>query len=114
MSPTTSLRVVKIVHTIVWAFFAGCIVALPIMGYLGRYRQAVELVGVVLVECVILVVNRWNCPLTAVAGRFTDNREDNFDIYLPIWLARHNKTIFGLLFIGGICFTLCRWLGWLE
>ncbi|MBB1092471.1 hypothetical protein HUU61_14375 [Rhodopseudomonas palustris] len=38
------------------------------------------------------------CPLTAVAARYTDERADNFDIYLPIWLARHNRLIFGTLF----------------
>jgi hypothetical protein len=31
----------------------------------------------------------------------TENRTDNFDLYLPIWLARHNKTIFGSLFLAG-------------
>ena len=27
-----------------------------------------------------------------------DDRSANFDIYLPLWLARHNKTIFGSVF----------------
>ena len=30
---------------------------------------------------------------------FTSQQADNFDIYLPLWLARYNKTIFGMLFI---------------
>jgi hypothetical protein len=33
------------------------------------------------------------------AARFTESRADNFDIYLPNWLARHNKTVFGTLFV---------------
>jgi hypothetical protein len=53
------------------------------------------------------------CPLTGVAARFTDDRRDNFDIYLPLWLARYNKPIFGWLFAAGLAFTLARWLGWL-
>jgi hypothetical protein len=28
------------------------------------------------------------CPLTGIAARYTDDRRDNFDIYLPPWLAR--------------------------
>jgi hypothetical protein len=32
---------------------------------------------------------------------YTAERADNFDIYMPLWLARQNKTIFGALFIGG-------------
>jgi hypothetical protein len=45
-----------------------------------------------------------------LAARYTDDRSDNFDIYLPLWLARHNQMIFGSLFLlGSACVTL-RWL----
>ena len=64
-------------------------------------------------EVFILAVNRWRCPLTAVAARYTADRRPNFDIYLPEWLARHNKGIFGTLFVLGLLFTLARWNGWL-
>jgi len=50
-----------------------------------------------MVEVIILAVNRWRCPLIAVAARYTDDRRENFDIYLPLWLAMHNKTVFGAL-----------------
>ena len=113
MTPGTSLRAIKIVHTIVWAFFVGCIVAVPVLGLLGRYGLAAVFVGVVLVEVAILLVNRLRCPLTAVAARYTDDRRENFDIYLPVWIARHNKLIFGLLFLVGTLFALGRWAGWL-
>jgi hypothetical protein len=33
---------------------------------------------------------------------------DNCDIDLPLWLARHNKTIFGTLFAIGELFVLGR------
>jgi hypothetical protein len=113
MTPDASLRAVKVIHTIVWAFFVGCIVAIPVLGFTGHYMQAAVLVGVVLIEVLVLIANQLRCPLTGVAARYTDDRRDNFDIYLPIWLARHNKQIFGLLFLGGGLFTLVRWLGWL-
>jgi hypothetical protein len=45
-----------------------------------------------------------------VASRYTDERRDNFDIYLPIWLARHNKLIFGALYVAGVAFALVQWL----
>jgi hypothetical protein len=44
-----------------------------------------------------------------VAARYTDDRRDNFDIYLPLWIARYNKQIFGPLFVAGIVFTLALW-----
>jgi len=44
-----------------------------------------------------------------LAARFTEERHDNFDIYLPLWLAKHNKLIFGVLFCLGIVFAYFRW-----
>ena len=113
-SATVSLTGVKIIHTVAWAFFAGCILALPVTAWLGAYRQAAILIGFVLIEVAILVVNGMRCPLTAVAARYTDDRRDNFDIYLPLWLARYNKLIFGWLFVAGIVFTIARWVGWIS
>jgi hypothetical protein len=34
----------------------------------------------------------------------------NFDIYLPRWMARYNKQIFGTLFVLGGLFALAKWL----
>lgn len=45
-----------------------------------------------------------------MAARYTDDRRDNFDIYLPVWLARYNKLIFGPLYFVGVAFALARWI----
>lgn len=103
----------KAVHTLIWAFFAGCILAIPVYAWFGEIRSAGILSAIVLAEVLIILVNRWRCPLTDVAARYTDERRDNFDIYLPLWLARHNKTIFGTLYAAGLLFTLARWRGWI-
>jgi hypothetical protein len=42
-------------------------------------------------------------------ARHTEQRSANFDIYLPLWLARYNKAIFGTLFVAGGLFVLARW-----
>ena len=112
MSPSASLRSVRLLHTVVWAFFAGCILLIPVYAWRGNVRGAVILIAIVSVEVVIILANRWRCPLTGVAERYTDDRSDNFDIYLPLWLARYNKEIFGVLFLAGVLFTLARWRGW--
>jgi len=109
MSPSTALRVVKVVHTLAWAFFAACILAIPFATYSGHFFASFVLIAIVLVEILILVVNRWRCPLTDVAARYTTDRRDNFDIFLPELLARHNKLIFGALFIAGLIYTLIAW-----
>jgi hypothetical protein len=103
-----ALRKIKIAHTLIWAFFATSIIAIPICSLFQEHRLALAFIGIVAVEVLILLVNRMSCPLTAIAGRYTDDRRANFDIYLPEWLARHNKAIFGSLYVMGIVFTLCR------
>lgn len=114
MRPQTTLRAVKVIHTVAWAFFAGCIVAIPVSAWHGRFGAAAVLIAIIFVEVFILVANHWRCPLTDVAARYTDDRTDNFDIYLPLWLARHNKEIFGSLFVASLLYTLARWQGWVP
>jgi hypothetical protein len=110
MSPAASLRLVKVVHTLAWALFAGCILALPVAALQGHFTLALVLAGIVMVEVIILAANRFRCPLTDVAARYTDDRRANFDIYLPLWLARYNKQIFGTLFVGGLVLTGVLWV----
>jgi hypothetical protein len=103
------LRAVKVVHTAAWALFAGCILAIPVYVSQNRFDWVRGLIAIVSFEVVVLCLNSWRCPLTAIAARYTDDRRDNFDIYLPNWLARHNKLIFGLIFTGGLVFAWIRW-----
>lgn len=105
-TPAARLRFVKAVHTLVWASLATCVIAIPVLAWRGEFAWAFALIGVLLVETLLLLVNGWRCPLTDIAARYTDERRDNFDIYLPEWLARHNKLIFGGLYVFGILFTL--------
>ena len=101
---------IRLLHTAAWMFFVACIVAVPIAAQIRHFRAAAILSSVVLVECLILAVNGCRCPLTNLAGAFTEERADNFDIYLPLWLARHNKTIFGSLFAAGELFAFTKWI----
>jgi len=104
------LTAIKLLHTLIWAFLTSSIMALPVLGVLRRFRWAAILTGIVLLECGVLAVNGGRCPLSDLAARFTDDRAHNFDIYLPNWLAQHNKTIFGLLFVAGELVVLGSWL----
>jgi hypothetical protein len=109
-SAARALRVVKLLHTFVWAFFAISILSIPVLAWWQEYWYASALIAVVLVEVLVLLVNGLRCPLTGVAARFTEDRRDNFDIYLPVWLARHNKLILGTLYVVGTAFTAARWI----
>jgi hypothetical protein len=104
------LIAVRILHTMIWAIMAGSIVALPFAGVLRRFRYVAIFTGVVLLECGVLAFNGGRCPLSDLARHFTTDGADNFDIYLPNWLARYNKAIFGVLFIVGELVALWSWL----
>ena len=77
---------------------AGSILALPVAAFTGHFRWALLLTAFVVCECAVLAANRGKCPLTDWAAHFTEDRAANFDIYLPEWVARNNKAIFGTLF----------------
>jgi len=105
------LTLIRLLHTLIWAIVAGSILALPVAAMLRRYRLGALLTALVVLEMCVLALNGGRCPLTDVAAKFTTNRADNFDIYLPIWLARFNKVIFGGLFLAGELIVFASWLG---
>jgi hypothetical protein len=102
------LMAIKTLHTIVWAFFVISIAAIPVSAAVGRFDRVLACAGIVSVEVLVLAFNRMRCPLTAVAARYTEDRRANFDIYLPEWLARRNKEIFGTLFVLGLLYSLAQ------
>jgi len=104
------LTAIKVLHTVVWALLAGAIVLLPFLAVQGVFRWAAILSVVILIECIVLLANGWRCPMTDLAAKYTDDRSPNFDIYMPNWLARHNKTIFGALFVVNEAIFLVIWL----
>lgn len=113
MPESTGLAKVKAIHTVVWAALATCVLAIPVFGWLEMYQPVAWLTGIVVLEIFVLALNDGRCPLSNVAARYTDDRRDNFDIYLPAWLARYNKLIFGSLFFLGEAIVFLRWHGWI-
>lgn len=89
---------IKLLHTAVWVFFNVVIFYLLLAVLTDRLDTwawiCLALIGA---ECAVLLFFRMACPLTIVARRYSDSQLPNFDIYLPIWLARYNKHIYGVL-----------------
>ncbi len=106
----TMLTAIRLGHTIVWAFFVTCILAIALFTASSRYDLAALSAAIVACEVGVLVLNRMQCPLTGVAARYTDDRRANFDIFLPEWLARKNKQVFGTLYALAVLFLVVRWL----
>jgi hypothetical protein len=101
---------VKTVHTFTWGIFVLAIFAIPAVTVLGDLHSAIWLSVVVWIEVFVLIINHMRCPLTGIAERYASNRADNFDIFLPTWLARNNKLIFGTAFAAGELFLWSRFV----
>jgi hypothetical protein len=110
LAPASALRAIKLAHTAAWAFFVAAIVAVPVAAWCNRFGLALLAALVVACEVAVLVLNGMKCPLTPVAARYTSDRRDNFDIYLPLFIARYNKEIFGTLYVAGLVFASMRWI----
>lgn len=108
--PDYPLVAIKLLHTAVWAGLAGSILALPAAAFTHHWGWVLSLTTFIVCECGVLALNRGRCPLTDWAARFTEKRAANFDIYLPNWLARNNKAIFGTLFAVNELIVLWRWM----
>jgi len=105
-----ALIAIKIVHTTIWAAIVACIATVPIAALRHDFRLAAALSAVVWLECGVLAANRGKCPLTNLAEKCSNARQPNFDIYLPRWIARWNKVIFGLVFAIVEVLALGVWL----
>jgi len=100
---------IKLIHTIIWFIFASAIIYVGYAGVFNKINRWVWIcIGAVIFEGIVLLMNKGKCPLTSIAGKYTENRSSNFDIFLPEWLAKYNKTLFTSLFLAGLCLVLWR------
>jgi hypothetical protein len=104
-----ALAAVKLLHTAVWALMVGCIVGIPVAAWRHHFRLSAMASGMVWLECGVLAINTGRCPLSNLAERFPRDTRSNFDIYLPEWLARWNKLIFGAVFAAGEGLAVILW-----
>jgi len=109
MNQTHKLLAIKLLHTLIWAFF---VVVIFYVLYSGIYDKITTLtwigIGLVLLEGLVLLVFNKFCPLTLVARKYSDSEKDNFDIFLPNWLAKHNKLIFTTIYVLALLLVLIR------
>ena len=95
MGNETKLRIIKIIHTVIWLFFNVVIFYMLYAVIAGKIDYWLWVgYGLFILEGLTLLAFKFFCPLTVIAKRYSDSTEVNFDIYLPKWLAKHNKLIY--------------------
>lgn len=102
-----SLTLVKIIHTVVWVVMV-CVITFVLWSGLTKNVTVYSwgAVAIVLLEGLILLIFKGHCPLTDIARKYSASTKANFDIFLPEWLARHNKLIFTTIFVIGVLLML--------
>jgi len=95
----SKLVIIKMLHTAIWVFFNVILFYLfysVINNVITKWLWIC--IGIIVMEGLILLIFKGMCPLTLVAQKYSDFAKDNFDIYLPNWLARYNKLIYSTFF----------------
>ena len=91
---------IKLVHTLIWVFYNVVLFYLFYAVVANKIDRWVWIcIALVLAEAAVLLLFKTVCPITLIARRYSNSQRDNFDIFLPNWLARHNKTIYGGFFL---------------
>ena len=100
MDKSTILIGIKILHTIIWLLFNAVLFYLLYAAIQNLINIWVWVgIGLVLAEGVLLIIFKNTCPLTFLARKYSDSTKENFDIYLPNWLAKYNKLIYTVIFL---------------
>ncbi len=109
MEMDKKLLAIKLLHTLVWAFFVTIIFYILYSGLANKLTTFTWIsIGLIIVEGLVLLLFKMFCPLTVIARRYSDSEKANFDIFLPQWLAKYNKEIFTAIYLLGVALVLLR------
>jgi hypothetical protein len=111
MTNKKKLIIIKSIHTLVWVFFNVVIFYMlyaVIVNKLDKWLWTGY--GLVLLEGLTLLAFRFFCPLTLLARKLSSSQKDNFDIFLPNWLARYTKLIYTSIVLIILVLTIIRLL----
>ena len=115
MKNRTKLTLIKVIHTLIWIFFNFVIfymlyAAIP-CGYLAEHANKLDLwlwigYGFILLEGLTLLTFKSHCSLNLIARKYSNSTKDNFDIYLPSWLAKYTKLIYTTIVAIALIITI--------
>ena len=105
------LILIKIVHTLIWLFFNLVIFYMLYAVIADKLDKLLWIgYGLIIMEGITLLVFKFFCPLTILARKYSNSTKDNFDIYLPNWLAKYTKLIYSGIVVIILLITIYRLL----
>jgi len=109
MEPNSRLILIKLLHTAIWLFFNVVIFYLLYAVIVGKIDFWVwTCLALIALEGIVLLLFKSVCPITLVARKYSDSDKDNFDIYLPNWLAKYNKAIYTTIVLIAVVILVYR------
>lgn len=109
MTAHQKITFIKIIHTIIWLFFNVVLFYMDYAVIVNKIDKYVWIgIALILGEGLVLLLFKKICPLTIMARNYSDSDKDNFDIYLPNWLAKYNKLIYTSFFVIIVCGIIYR------
>lgn len=107
MESETKLTLIKIIHTLIWLFFNFVIFYMLYAAAVNKLDMWLWLgYGLIFLEGITLLIFKSFCPVTILARKYSNSTKDNFDIFLPNWLAKNNKLIYTLILTVVIFITI--------
>jgi hypothetical protein len=83
-----SIFFIKFVHTLIFFVLSGCIGFVLYCAIADRITLATWIALVlVAVECIVVWINGWRCPLTIYVEKLGAMNSAVADIFLPKWFA---------------------------
>lgn len=105
------LILIKIVHTMIWLFFNLVIFYMLYAVIADKLDKWLWIgYGLIIMEGITLVAFKFFCPLTILPRKYSNSTKDNFDIYLPNWLAKYTKLIYSGIVAIILLITIYRLL----
>jgi len=105
----TKLILIKIIHTFIWVFFNFVIFYMLYAVIIDKLDSWLWIgYALIVLEGITLLIFNFFCPITIIARKYSDSTKDNFDIYLPNWLAKYNKLIYAGIMVIIIILTIYR------
>lgn len=101
------MTLIKAIHTLIWIFFNAVIFYMLYAVIINKLDLWLWLgYGFIFLEAVTLLIFQFNCPLSVFARNYSNSSKDNFDIFLPNWLARYTKLIYTTIVIIIVMITI--------
>lgn len=109
MTPHQKLQLVKLLHTLIWLCFNVVIFYLLYAAISNKISKWVWIsIAIILAEGLVLLAFKNVCPVTIIARRYSTSTKDNFDIFLPNWLAKYNKKIYTVIVAAALVIIVYR------